>query len=121
MTPPDLPFLVTADNVKHGKPNPEPYLAGLEELKKLGGPPINPAKVLVLEDAPSGLASGLAAGCQTLALCTGQKRSRIRATEATIKTVNLERVEVVKCGPDGITLRIRTLEEEEAEEGQKDE
>lgn len=28
--PPAVPFLITADNVRHGKPHPEPYLAGLE-------------------------------------------------------------------------------------------
>ncbi|SCV69893.1 BQ2448_1287 [Microbotryum intermedium] len=107
---PDLPFIVTADNVTNGKPHPEPYSKGIK------GTPFDPKTVLVLEDAPSGLASGLAAGCQTLAVCTGQTRERIRATEATYRTVDLERVEVVKCSPESITLRIRTLEEEEAEE-----
>ncbi|ORY87426.1 HAD-like domain-containing protein [Leucosporidium creatinivorum] len=116
--PPAVPFLVTADLVKHGKPHPEPYLAGLEQLKKLGGAPIDPKRVLVLEDAPSGLASGLAAGCQTLAVCTGQTRERIRATPATYRTVDFNRVEVVSASPEGITLRIKTLEEEDAEEQQ---
>ncbi|SGY13592.1 BQ5605_C010g05903 [Microbotryum silenes-dioicae] len=114
---PNLPFIVTADNVTNGKPHPEPYLKGIKELEKLSGAPFDPKTVLVLEDAPSGLASGLAAGCQTLAVCTGQTRERIRATEATYRTVDLERVEIVKCSPESITLRIRTLEEEEAEEG----
>ncbi|SCZ89750.1 BZ3500_MvSof-1268-A1-R1_Chr9g10580 [Microbotryum saponariae] len=147
---PDLPFIVTADNVTNGKPHPEPYLQGIKgnyprrltrcslarpgywqpdraltvrsdfrgsELEKLSGAPFDPKTVLVFEDAPSGLASGLAAGCQTLAVCTGQTRERIRATDATYRTVDLERVEIVKCSPESITLRIRTLEEEEAEEG----
>lgn len=87
------PFLITGDAVSKGKPHPEPYLAGLEALRKLSGSTrtVNPANVLVLEDAPSGLASGLAAGCRTLALCTGQPRDRIKATEATYKCVDLDR------------------------------
>lgn len=91
MEPPLVPFLVTADKVTHGKPHPEPYLAGLEELQKLGGPTIDPKTVLVLEDAPSGLASGLAAGCITLAVCTGQTRERIRATPSTYRCVDFNR------------------------------
>lgn len=29
-SPPALPFLVTADDVTHGKPHPEPYLRGMD-------------------------------------------------------------------------------------------
>ncbi|GAA5992386.1 hypothetical protein JCM5350_005716 [Sporobolomyces pararoseus] len=116
--PPQLPFLITANHVTHGKPHPEPYLKGMEALRKLGtGGDFAPEDILVFEDAPSGLKAGLAAGCKTLAVCTGQPREKIRAIEATIKTVDLTRVEVVHASPDSITLRIRTLEEEEAEEG----
>lgn len=117
---PSLPFLITAGDCHHGKPHPEPYLNGLAALRSLPGSPIPDAShVLVFEDAPSGLASGLAAGCRTLAVCTGQTRERIRGTEATHKVVDLERVEVVRCDGESITLRIRTLAEEE-EEGRVD-
>lgn len=114
-----LPFVITGDICTHGKPHPEPYLTGLEALSKLPGcpAPLDPSTVLVFEDAPSGLTAGLAAGCQTLAVCTGQTRERIRGVEATHKVVDLERVEVVSVTAEGVTLRIRTLEEEEAEEG----
>jgi len=63
----------------------------MEELKKLGGCDFTSDEILVFEDAPSGLKAGLAAGCKTLAVCTGQPRERIRAVEATIKTVDLTR------------------------------
>ncbi|GAA5868154.1 hypothetical protein JCM1840_006159 [Sporobolomyces johnsonii] len=115
-TPPALPFLITADDVTHGKPNPEPYLKGMEALRKMPGADFEPSDILVFEDAPSGLTAGLVAGCKTLAVCTGQPRERIRAVEATVKTVDLTRLEVVSCSADSVTLRIRTLEEEEAEE-----
>lgn len=122
IVPPELPFLITGDQCIHGKPHPEPYLKGLAELAKLPGcpSPLDPASVLVFEDAPSGLAAGLAAGCKTLAVCTGQTRERIRGLEASYKVVDLERVEVLSVDERGITLRLRTLEEEEAEEGRKD-
>jgi len=89
--PPLLPFLITANHVTHGKPHPEPYLKGMDELRKLGGADFTPDEILVFEDAPSGLKAGLAAGCKTLAVCTGQPRERIRQVEATIKTVDLTR------------------------------
>lgn len=90
--PPQLPFLITANHVTHGKPHPEPYLKGMEALRKLGtGGDFAPEDILVFEDAPSGLKAGLAAGCKTLAVCTGQPREKIRAIEATIKTVDLTR------------------------------
>ncbi|BGP32683.1 DL-glycerol-3-phosphatase [Rhodotorula toruloides] len=113
--PPALPFLVTANDVTHGKPHPEPYLKGLDELRKLPGAAFEPSDILVVEDAPSGLKSGLAAGCKVLGVATGQPLERFRTFEATVKTIDLTRVEVVSASPDAVTLRIKTLEEEESE------
>ena len=56
--------LVTADDVAVGKPDPAPYLLAAE---KLG---FDPRRCLVVEDAPAGVASGLAAGCTVLGLRT---------------------------------------------------
>lgn len=56
--------LVTADDVTRGKPDPEPFLLG---ARRLG---IDPARCLVVEDAPSGLQAARAAGMATLAVCT---------------------------------------------------
>ncbi|GAA5987489.1 hypothetical protein JCM11641_003846 [Rhodosporidiobolus odoratus] len=111
--PPALPFLITADDVKNGKPNPDPYLKGMDEIRKLAGADFEPSDILVVEDAPSGLKSGLAAGCKTLAVCTGQPIAKVRTFEATVKTVDLTRVDVVTASPDGIILRIKTLEEDD--------
>jgi sugar-phosphatase len=54
--------LVTAEDVTAGKPHPEPYLTG---AARLGLPP---GELIVLEDSPSGVAAGLAAGCQVLGI-----------------------------------------------------
>ncbi|TCD62951.1 hypothetical protein EIP91_006214 [Steccherinum ochraceum] len=63
--------LVTSDDVAHGKPHPAPYLAG---ARRLGA---DPTRCLVIEDAPSGLLSGRAAGCKTIAVCTSHTREKI--------------------------------------------
>lgn len=56
---------VTARDVKHGKPDPEPYLMAL----KKAGTPTNEA--IVIENAPLGVRAGKAAGCFTIAVTTG--------------------------------------------------
>lgn len=56
--------LVTADDVDHGKPHPDPFLVGAAAFGA------DPRDCLVVEDAASGLAAARAAGCPTLALAT---------------------------------------------------
>jgi HAD superfamily hydrolase (TIGR01509 family) len=64
--------LVTADDVDDGKPDPAGYLraAGL-----LG---VEPADSLVLEDAPAGVAAGVAAGMNVIALLTTSTESELQ-------------------------------------------
>lgn len=62
----DEAHIVTAYDVKHGKPNPEPYLKGLEKCGNL-----SPDEGIVVENAPLGVRAGVAAGCYTVALNTG--------------------------------------------------
>ena len=56
---------VTALDVAHGKPDPEPYLKGAE---KAG---VSPAQAIVIENAPLGVRAGKAAGAFTIAVTTG--------------------------------------------------
>lgn len=56
---------VTADDVEHGKPHPEPYLKGAA----LAGIP--PQQCIVIENAPLGVRAGKAAGCRVIAVTTG--------------------------------------------------
>lgn len=58
-------LMVTAFDVKFGKPNPEPYLMAL----KKGG--FKPNEALVIENAPLGVEAGVAAGIFTIAVNTG--------------------------------------------------
>jgi sugar-phosphatase len=56
--------MVTADDIQRGKPDPEPYLKGAAKLY------LPPSACVVIEDAPSGVRSGKAAGARVLALRT---------------------------------------------------
>lgn len=58
-------LMVTAYDVKIGKPHPEPYLMGLE---KAG---VKANEALVVENAPMGVESAVAAGIFTIAVNTG--------------------------------------------------
>lgn len=58
------PHLVTASDVKRGKPNPDPYLMGAEILQ------VPPANCIVIEDAPSGVRAGKAARAPVIAVRT---------------------------------------------------
>lgn len=58
-------LMVTAYDVRHGKPSPEPYLMALQK----GG--LNPWEAVVVENAPMGVEAGVAAGIFTIAVNTG--------------------------------------------------
>ena len=57
--------MVTADDVKLGKPHPEPYLMGL------GKAGVKANEAIVIENAPLGVTSASAAGIFTIAVNTG--------------------------------------------------
>jgi beta-phosphoglucomutase-like phosphatase (HAD superfamily) len=54
--------ILTADVVTDPKPAPEIYLTACAALRS------EPARTLVLEDSPTGVAAGVAAGCYTVAV-----------------------------------------------------
>ena len=58
-------LMVTAFDIKYGKPNPDPYLMALEK----GG--FRPNEAIVIENAPLGVQAGVAAGIFTIAVNTG--------------------------------------------------
>lgn len=69
----EAPLVIAADDITHGKPDPEPYLLA---ARKLG---VDPARCVVFEDAPAGLESGRAAGMWTVALATTHTADELRA------------------------------------------
>ncbi|MBP8536098.1 HAD-IA family hydrolase [Streptomyces sp. MK37H] len=65
--------LISADDITRGKPHPEPFLLAAERLG------VDPARCVVFEDAPAGLAAGRAAGMRTVALATTTDRAELVA------------------------------------------
>lgn len=63
--------IVTCDDVRRGKPDPEPYVKG---AALLGLPPSN---CVVFEDAPAGIIAGKAAGALVIALRTTASDSEL--------------------------------------------
>jgi mannitol-1-/sugar-/sorbitol-6-phosphatase len=86
--------VVTADDVRAGKPDPAPYLLGAQRLG------VDPATCLVVEDAPSGLQAARAAGAATLAVTTTTPADRLVA-DAVVGTLADVRFEV---DDDGVRL-----------------
>ncbi|MHA2757518.1 HAD-IA family hydrolase [Aeromonas dhakensis] len=62
-------LLVGAEDVAHGKPDPEPYLLAAERLG------LAAADCLVFEDAPAGISSALRAGCRVVQVGGRQRLS----------------------------------------------
>lgn len=67
--------IVTSDDVKHTKPDPEGYL---KAAKQLG---VAPENCLVIEDSPPGIAAGKAAGMKVLAVCTSHKPLQVSGAD----------------------------------------
>lgn len=73
--------LVTADDVARGKPDPEPYLLAAQRL----GVPA--AECVVVEDAPAGVAAGIAAGATVVALTTSHPAEALAGAHRIIATL----------------------------------
>ena len=59
---PAFDIVVAGDDVQRSKPHPEPYLTAAAAIG------VSPGECLVLEDSPTGVASGVAAGCRVVAI-----------------------------------------------------
>ena len=91
---------VTADDCTFGKPHPEPYLNGAKMLD------VQPTACLVVEDAPAGIASGIAAGAKVLAVCTSHKREELEHLGADYLVEDLSSVRIEWTNNDQIKVLI---------------
>jgi sugar-phosphatase len=91
--------LISAEMVKRGKPDPEPYRRGAELLG------LAPADCVVVEDAPSGVGAGLAAGSRVLGVTT--THPAVELDSATWITASLEQVQARVSG-DALEVEILT-------------
>ena len=83
---------ITAELVARGKPNPDPYLLGAE---KLG---LKPEECVVVEDAPAGVLSGLAAGCKVIAVNAPDDTPKLEQVDLVLKSLAVLQVEPMQGG-----------------------
>lgn len=67
--------VVTADDIQHPKPDPEPFQAACERIG------VAPGHCLVVENAPLGIESAHRAGCRAVAICTTLTRDDLGAAD----------------------------------------
>lgn len=82
------PRIITADDVVHGKPSPEPYLKGAALLGFAA------THCLVFEDTPAGIAAGRAAGAQAIALHTTYPVSALQSADAIVASLAAVKADV---------------------------
>lgn len=94
--------LVTADDVKQGKPDPAPYLAGAALLG------FSPEDCVVFEDAESGTIAGREARCTVIATTFSHEADSLSAAHYLIEDVTGVAVRNLP-GEQGIVLRFVPL------------
>src|ERR1700722_13821122 len=80
--------LVTADQVKRGKPDPEPFLAGAALLG------LAPAECVVFEASPSGVVAGRDAGCTVVATTFSHSAESLNAAHYLVRDLTGIRIEI---------------------------
>lgn len=91
----DLPkpdVFITAEKVKRGKPAPDPYILGAQQLG------LSPAHCVVVEDALAGIQAGLAAGCTVVAVNAPANHPPVSFALSSLEQLS------VKKTPQGFTL-----------------
>ena len=92
--------LVTADDVARGKPAPDPYLAAAAGLG------LDPARCLVVEDAPAGIDSARAAGCHVIGVASTHRADALARSDVVVA-----RLSDLRIDPAGEGLRVSWLRE----------
>jgi sugar-phosphatase len=92
--------IITGEMVERGKPDPEPYRRGAGLLG------FGPPECVVVEDAPSGVGAGKAAGCRVLAVLGTHTAADLH--EADWVVGSLEGL-VVTANRDGLELRFSPI------------
>jgi len=90
IAPPDV--FLTAEDVSHGKPAPEGYLAAAGRLG------IPPAKCVVIEDSPPGIGAGKAAGMYVIAVATTYPPDALTAADTCVAGLTHLHVNVTADG-----------------------
>jgi sugar-phosphatase len=77
---------ITAGDVRQGKPDPEGYLAAAGRLS------LRPSDCVVVEDSPTGIAAGKAAGMRVVGVATTYPRDALAAADVRLPAISAIRV-----------------------------
>ena len=91
--------MVTSNDIKNGKPHPEPYLKGASVLGYSAG------DCVVVEDLPAGIRAGKATGATVIAFRTTLRDPELLAAGADWLLNNCSDISVAKKSPD-LTLAL---------------
>ncbi|HKU81616.1 MAG TPA: HAD-IA family hydrolase, partial [Candidatus Tumulicola sp.] len=98
------PVVISGDDVAHNKPAPDGYLEAARRLS------VAPSRALVVEDTAAGIAAGVAAGCDVLAMLHGRPLQFARAATYAVDDLTKLRL-LVKEGAVRLELEGRKREE----------
>ena len=85
--------IVSAEQVKKGKPHPEGFLLCLKKLNKKSRPPIAAGECIVIEDSHWGLQAGKAAGMHTVAVTNSYDAGQLSMAEKIVSNLNVLTIE----------------------------
>lgn len=94
--------LITADDVKHGKPAPEAYLLAAAALD------VRPERCVVVEDAPAGISAAHAAGMRAVAVATTHSQAGLGEADVRVERltdIRISRSDMRPCGR--LVVRVR--------------
>ncbi len=80
--------IVSAEQVKKGKPHPEGFILALQKLNKNCPPPIAAGECIVIEDSHWGLQAGKAAGMHTIAVTNSYDAGQLTIAEKIVAHLN---------------------------------
>jgi sugar-phosphatase len=90
--------MITADDVINGKPHPEPYLKGAEQLG------VNPKECLVIEDAPAGIRAAHAGGMKVIGLTSTYAAPALNEADYVVK--KLAQLQIARDGAKKLTIAV---------------
>jgi sugar-phosphatase len=93
---PTPPVLVTADQVRHGKPHPEGFLTAAARLG------VDPTRCIVVEDAPPGIEAAHAAGMRAVAIASTYDPRALAAADAVVPV--LASLQIARSSEDRLTI-----------------
>ena len=85
-----FPVLVTAQDVRNGKPHPEAFQTALAQINRtapIPSPPIRPEECLVIEDSLHGIEGAHAAGMKCLAVTNSYPKEKLTHAERVVESL----------------------------------